>query len=97
MSYQFIYPDFIDKATGKTLVATPGSTYTVTVASGRNPGTPAYPNDGRWSAQAGVPFLAVLPGKPAGESQAKPDSLAAPEDSLNPASPEKGKGPDNAR
>ena len=43
-----IYPDYINTATGKTLVATPGSAYTVVVAPGRNAATPAFPNDGRW-------------------------------------------------
>jgi hypothetical protein len=60
VTYQFIYLDYIDKATGKTLVVTPGSAYTIAVASGRNPGTPAIPNDGRWNAQSVFQSMEVL-------------------------------------
>lgn len=49
MPYQLYYLDYIDNATGKTLVATPGSAYTVKVASGRNAAMPSYPGDGRWA------------------------------------------------
>lgn len=59
MTYQLIYPDYLDKATGKTLVTTPGSSYTIAVAPGRNAATPVYPNDGRWASPSGVPFLSI--------------------------------------
>jgi hypothetical protein len=49
-----IYPDYINTATGKTLVATPGSAYTVAIASGRNAATSAFPNDGRWSSTSTI-------------------------------------------
>ena len=49
MPYQLYYPDYIDKATGKTLVVTAGSAYTIALAPGRNAATPGYPNDGRWT------------------------------------------------
>jgi hypothetical protein len=49
VTYTLIYPDYINLATGKTLVATPGSAYTVAIASGRNAASSAFPNDGRWS------------------------------------------------
>jgi hypothetical protein len=49
VSYQLLYLDYLDKATGKTLVVTPGSAYTAVLASGRNTAMSAYPNDGRWT------------------------------------------------
>jgi hypothetical protein len=49
MTFQYIYPDYKDLATGKTLVVTPGSAYTIAIAPGRNSAAPAFPNDGRWS------------------------------------------------
>lgn len=49
MPYMLYYLDYIDNATGKTLVVTPGSAYTVRVASGRNTSMPSFPGDGRWS------------------------------------------------
>lgn len=49
MPYQLLYPDYLDRATGKTLVVVPGSAYTAVLASGRNGAMPAYPNDGRWT------------------------------------------------
>ncbi len=42
------YPDHLDLATGKTLVAVPGQSYVTAVAPGRNAGLPALPGDGRW-------------------------------------------------
>ena len=49
MTYQLIYPDYLNTTTGKTLVVTPGSAYTIAVAPGRVASTPAFPNDGRWT------------------------------------------------
>lgn len=49
MPFQYIYPDYKDLATGKTLVVTPGSAYTIALTQGRLTSTPAYPNDGRWT------------------------------------------------
>lgn len=46
--YVMIYPDHLDSSTGKTLVAIPGQSYTVTAAPGRNAGLPNLPGDGRW-------------------------------------------------
>lgn len=65
--YSLIYPDFIDKATGKTLIVMPGSAYTIAVASGRNAAMPSTPNDGRWSGgafQSLETFEVPVPGKP---------------------------------
>lgn len=49
MSYMLCYPDYKDLATGKTLVVTPGSAYTIALSTGRVASTPAFPNDGRWT------------------------------------------------
>lgn len=59
MSYALLYLDYIDQATGKTLVATPGSAYTVRVASGRNAAMPNFPGDGRWTNASTFLSLAV--------------------------------------
>jgi hypothetical protein len=68
MPYQLIFPDYIDTSTHKTLVVTPGNTYSVAVASGRIAATPALPNDGRLIVASGIINLEeeVLPqpGKP---------------------------------
>lgn len=77
MPYQLIYGDYKDLATGKTLVVTPGSAYTIAVSSGRNAGTPTYPNDGRWTSVTG--FLSASVEIP---SQDTPSS-----DTLNIADP----------
>jgi hypothetical protein len=49
------YMDYIDLATGKTLVCAPGQTYNIMPASGnpRSAGT-TMPNDGRFTATAGI-------------------------------------------
>ena len=57
MTYQLIYPGYRDMATGKTLVVTPGSAYTIALTGGAITSTPAYPNDGRWTSTTA--FLAL--------------------------------------
>lgn len=49
MPYLLLYPDYKDLATGKTLVVTPGSAYTIALSTGRVASSPAFPNDGRWT------------------------------------------------
>jgi hypothetical protein len=44
--------DYIDASTGQTLVAVPGESYSVAVASGRHPEMPEMPADGRWETAA---------------------------------------------
>jgi hypothetical protein len=78
VTYQLIYPDYKDLSTGKTLVATPGSAYTIVVAPGRVTSTPAFPNDGRWTsttAFVAMEFKAPPDDKPV--SSAKIADIAA--------------------
>jgi hypothetical protein len=49
MAYQLIYGDYKDAATGIALTVVAGSSYTCVLAPGRILGTPAFPNDGRWT------------------------------------------------
>ena len=46
-----MYPDYVDRFTGRMLEAEPGiGVYDIDVAPGRNPGLPVPPGDGRWAA-----------------------------------------------
>lgn len=84
------YPDHIDLATGKTLVAVPGQSYATAAAPGRNPGLPAVPGDSRWGSPgvaAPAPVLRrepvtvppVPPGEPPETNPAPPEDAASPE------------------
>jgi hypothetical protein len=76
MVYQLVYTDYIDKSTGKTLVVTPGSAYTIAVAPGRVASTPAFPNDGRWTSVANFVAMDVQV-EPRAESPAAPTASPA--------------------
>ncbi len=75
MPYVLQYLDYIDLSTHKTLVCTPGSAYTIAVASGRNAATPAYPNDGRWTSTSNFVAMEFKP-TPAKEPAALPPAPA---------------------
>lgn len=64
MTYQLLYLDYKDLATGKTLVVTPGSAYTIALSSGRNAAAPAYPNDGRWTSVSAFTSYTAEPAAP---------------------------------
>ena len=93
MTYQLLYLDYIDLATGKTLVVTPGSSYTIAVANGRIAGMPSVPNDGRWLSQGG----SIVPhAEPAAEpvTEVLPQMDIA-DTMIMPAVTDKKKGPGN--
>jgi hypothetical protein len=46
-----IYPQYLDEQAQRTLVAAPGGTYVIELASG-NPGLSVIPADGRWKPEA---------------------------------------------
>ncbi len=79
--FAVVYPDHIDVATGKTLVAVPGQSYVTAVAPGRNPGLPSLPGDGRWGTSGAAaparPRTRKPPAVPA--AAATPTIPAAPE------------------
>jgi hypothetical protein len=66
-SYQFYghqtlyYLDYLDSSTRHLLVAAPGSSYVMSVASGRSPGLTVPPADGRWVPGSNVDFLVFRP------------------------------------
>lgn len=66
MPFQYIYPDYKDLATGKTLVVTPGSAYTIALTQGRVTTTPAFPNDGRWTSVAAFAATESMPAELSG-------------------------------
>ncbi len=72
MTYQLIYPGYRDMATGKTLVVTPGSAYTIALTGGAITSTPAYPNDGRWTST--TTFVSMEDKSTKYEKPPKPDA-----------------------
>jgi hypothetical protein len=71
------YPDYIDAATGKTLVCVPGQSYNIVPASGHpTSASTSMPTDGRFTASAGRE--AVL--EKDEEASVTEDSPAEPDD-----------------
>lgn len=71
--YTVTYPDHLDLATGRTLVAVPGQSYVTAAAPGRNAGLPSLPGDGRWGSSG-----AAAPSRPRTRKPPAVPAAAAP-------------------
>jgi len=69
------YMDYIDTATGKTLVCVPGQSYNFVPNNGHAVARPAVPTDGRFSAGTGreVKAPVEIPAEDAGKKNSQPD------------------------
>lgn len=79
MPFSYVYPDYMNTATGKALTVTAGSSYTCAIFSGRLTTATTFPNDGRWTNATTFIDLTRAPEPARPEPVTRPLVIPAPE------------------